>query len=68
MTKRCRSCGKPIESKPENPFDPFCSKRCSLVDLGKWFDESYRIPARADELDESEASALPVSDSENEEP
>ena len=22
---------------------PFCSKRCRLVDLGKWFREDYRI-------------------------
>ncbi len=22
---------------------PFCSKRCRLLDLGNWADESYRI-------------------------
>lgn len=25
------------------PFFPFCSERCKLVDLGKWFEEEHRI-------------------------
>ena len=25
------------------PFGPFCSKRCKLVDLGKWFGEEHAI-------------------------
>jgi endogenous inhibitor of DNA gyrase (YacG/DUF329 family) len=25
------------------PFGPFCSKRCRLVDLGKWFTEENKI-------------------------
>jgi uncharacterized protein len=28
----------------ENPFRPFCSERCKLVDLGNWADERYRVP------------------------
>jgi hypothetical protein len=27
-----------------NPFRPFCSKRCKLIDLGAWAGEKYRIP------------------------
>ncbi|MGH7844247.1 MAG: DNA gyrase inhibitor YacG [Candidatus Binatia bacterium] len=27
-----------------NPFRPFCSERCKLVDLGRWAGEKYRIP------------------------
>ena len=27
-----------------NPFRPFCSERCKLVDLGAWADEKYSIP------------------------
>ena len=32
------------------PFGPFCSKRCKLVDLGKWLNEEARIsePLRPD--------------------
>ena len=25
------------------PFGPFCSKRCKLIDLGKWFSEEHAI-------------------------
>ena len=25
------------------PFGPFCSKRCKLVDLGKWFSEEHVV-------------------------
>jgi hypothetical protein len=31
---------------------PFCSRRCKLVDLGKWFDGGYRISRQVDEEDE----------------
>lgn len=27
-----------------NPYRPFCSRRCKLIDLGDWLDESNRIP------------------------
>jgi uncharacterized protein len=27
----------------DNPFRPFCSERCRLIDLGKWASEGYRI-------------------------
>ena len=42
--KPCPTCRKPVERSSET--FPFCSKRCRLVDLGKWFDESYKIPTR----------------------
>jgi len=37
----------------EYPDYPFCSKRCRLVDLGKWFSEEHAIsePLRAEHLD-----------------
>ena len=38
---RCPRCG---QSAPlDNPSFPFCSKRCRLIDLGKWFNEEYRV-------------------------
>jgi len=40
---KCPTCGNPVEWK-ENPFRPFCSERCQLVDLGKWVDGEYRVP------------------------
>ncbi len=45
MRKRviCPQCRK--ETRWEgNPYRPFCSKRCQLIDLGSWIDERYAIP------------------------
>jgi len=28
----------------ENPYRPFCSERCKLIDLGDWAMERYRVP------------------------
>lgn len=39
---RCPICQKENEFFAE-PIGPFCSKRCKLIDLGKWFGEEYRI-------------------------
>ena len=43
--KKCPSCNKPVEWQ-DNPFRPFCSERCKLVDLGKWVSEEYRVPGK----------------------
>lgn len=41
----CPICRKRTEAdKPEDaPFRPFCSRRCKLLDLGKWLNEEYRV-------------------------
>jgi endogenous inhibitor of DNA gyrase (YacG/DUF329 family) len=33
----------------ENPWRPFCSERCKLIDLGKWVSEEYKIPVKSEE-------------------
>jgi len=38
----CPVCGSPVDFSM-NPYRPFCSKRCKMVDLGAWFKEDYRI-------------------------
>jgi len=38
----CPVCRKVI-IWTDNPFRPFCSERCRLMDLGKWASEEYRI-------------------------
>lgn len=38
----CPLCGKPA-SWEDNPFHPFCSERCKLIDLGHWASEKYKI-------------------------
>jgi endogenous inhibitor of DNA gyrase (YacG/DUF329 family) len=45
---RCPHCGKITEFSPENPYRPFCSERCRLIDLGDWASEKYKIPDRED--------------------
>lgn len=40
----CPQCGKPAIVAEDNPYRPFCSRRCKLIDLGDWLDESNRIP------------------------
>ena len=40
----------PICAKPSSPaLHPFCSPRCRTLDLARWLDGSYRIPAEPDE-------------------
>lgn len=39
----CPTCKRPARLDPDNPWRPFCSERCKLIDLGEWFDESHRI-------------------------
>ena len=42
---KCPTCAAEVEWTPRQRWRPFCSERCRLIDLGKWFDESNRIPA-----------------------
>ena len=42
-TVDCPTCGKPALWTSDNPWRPFCSERCKLVDLGDWFEERNRI-------------------------
>jgi hypothetical protein len=44
MKVKCPKCGKETLFE-SNPFRPFCSERCKLVDLGKWLSDSYSVPA-----------------------
>jgi endogenous inhibitor of DNA gyrase (YacG/DUF329 family) len=47
----CPICKKPAVAR----FRPFCSQRCADLDLGRWFNESYAVPVRADEDEDGEA-------------
>ena len=37
-----------------NPFRPFCSERCKLIDLGAWLEEKHAIPGDDVELPDAE--------------
>jgi len=45
-TVKCPICGKKVKFDDKQklpPNFPFCSKRCKLIDLGKWLNEEYTI-------------------------
>lgn len=47
----CPTCGKSVKWTQQNPFRPFCSERCKLIDLGEWAGENHRIPGDPDHQD-----------------
>jgi uncharacterized protein len=57
---RCPACKKQGDWF-SGDYGPFCSKRCKLVDLGKWFGEEHKVseplqPGHFVEMDDEEAS------------
>ena len=51
----CPQCNATIVWSKDNPYRPFCSERCKLIDLGAWATEAYRVPVK-DEPDPGEGS------------
>ena len=55
-TYECPTCNKnvTVPKREDAPFRPFCSERCKLIDLGRWFDGDYCVsdPIRPDDLDQ----------------
>jgi uncharacterized protein len=50
----CPQCGKDvIWDKEINPYRPFCSERCKLIDLGQWASESYSIPVKENSTEDN---------------
>lgn len=45
----------------EHRYRPFCSKRCADIDLGRWFNGSYKVAGNEedDEASMDEAAAPP---------
>ena len=60
---RCPICKKEVDEsdlgKPGSTF-PFCSQRCKLIDLGRWLDGKYQIPAKDDEEVEAPTELPPA--------
>ncbi len=44
MEVKCPTCRQPTQYATDNPYRPFCSERCQILDLGAWADEKYRVP------------------------
>ncbi|MCB1406690.1 MAG: DNA gyrase inhibitor YacG [Rhodobacteraceae bacterium] len=47
-TPACPQCGKPTTEA----YRPFCSKRCSDIDLARWLRGDYVIPGPSAEVDD----------------
>lgn len=45
MAAKCPICERPVKPRSENADFPFCTARCKTIDLGKWVNEEYKIPA-----------------------
>lgn len=57
---RCPTCRAAVRWDG-NPFRPFCSDRCRIVDLGSWAAERYRIAGEPlpEDGDENGSGGLP---------
>lgn len=45
--RSCKVCGKALPPEADLMASPFCSERCKLNDLSKWFGEQYRIASQS---------------------
>lgn len=53
----CPTCKKETAYGPGNPFRPFCSERCRMIDLGTWLEEGFSIASENDaEIAESSST------------
>jgi endogenous inhibitor of DNA gyrase (YacG/DUF329 family) len=58
----CPICARevsPRDGTPKNVSFPFCSPPCKLVDLGRWLDGAYRVPADEEASTEGGETAPP---------
>jgi uncharacterized protein len=56
---KCPKCGQQSPYDPSNPFRPFCSERCKMIDLGKWMQEEYSVRAVGEEDGDQEPKESP---------
>lgn len=47
-TVPCPTCKQELAWSSDNPFRPFCSERCQLIDFGAWANEEHSIPGELD--------------------
>lgn len=45
---KCPTCNKEQAWSTDNPWRPFCSERCRLIDFGAWANEEHSIPVNPD--------------------
>ena len=51
---RCPICNAAMPGNWQDyPDYPFCTRRCRMIDLGRWLGEDYRIAGKESEEDRS---------------
>lgn len=60
---KCPICGRETD---DEKYRPFCSKRCADIDLGRWFNGSYNIPAAELDAEDYEELEKEISKTETE--
>lgn len=64
LNLKCAQCGKKIVISNEiKELWPFCSKRCKMIDLGKWLGEKYVLH---EEIEVQEIKRDKIQDNDNE--
>jgi len=53
---KCPNCGKETQWN-NNPYRPFCSEKCKMADLSKWFNEEYAIEGSEENGKSEEANS-----------
>ncbi len=60
--RTCPICRRPLpDNETAARFRPFCSKRCTDIDLGRWLNGTYAIPS----TDNTDSDALSDEDEEH---
>ena len=58
----CAICGKalPANAAQESSLYPFCSQRCKMIDLSRWFGGEYAVVSKMDlqDLDDVEVDEM----------
>lgn len=63
---RCPICKQTVQWEG-NPFRPFCSERCKMIDLDNWLEGRYRVPTTVNpEEDDVEEQSAGDSDDKDE--
>ena len=63
---KCPQCAT-VFNYYESEYRPFCCERCKMVDLGHWFEESYRVPLKETVLTEKTNEKTTNDENKNEE-
>jgi hypothetical protein len=57
--RQCPICKRPVSGDDAGRrYRPFCSRRCAVIDLGRWLAGSYGIPV-VEENEETEPASPP---------